>query len=55
MQTFKETGDSRYIFHSELDKACFQHCMDNGDFKDLTRRLGSDEILCNEAFNIAKN
>ena len=26
-----------------------------GDFKDLTRRTASDEILCDEAFNIAKN
>ena len=22
---FKETGDSRYIYQNELDKACFQH------------------------------
>ena len=25
IQKFKETGDSRYIYQSELDKACFQH------------------------------
>ena len=25
------------------------------DFKDLTRRTASDKILCNKAFNIAKN
>ena len=25
------------------------------DFKDLTRRTGSDKILRNKAFNIAKN
>ena len=24
---FKEIGDSRYISHNELDKACFQHDM----------------------------
>ena len=24
---FKETGDSRYIYHHKLDKACFQHNM----------------------------
>ena len=23
----KETGDSRYIYQNELDKACFQHDM----------------------------
>ena len=25
IQKFKETGDSRYIYKNELDKACFQH------------------------------
>ena len=24
-QKFKETGDSRYIYQNDLDKACFQH------------------------------
>ena len=55
IQKFKETGDSRYIYQNELDKACFQHDMAYGDFKDLTRRTASDKILCNKAFNIAKN
>ena len=27
IQKFKETGDSRYIYRYELDKACFQHDM----------------------------
>ena len=26
-----------------------------GDFQDLTRRVTYDEILCDKAFNIAKN
>ena len=25
IKQFKETGDSRYIYQNELDKACFQH------------------------------
>ena len=29
------TGDSRYIYRNELDKACFQYDMNNGDFKDF--------------------
>ena len=45
IQKFKETGDSRYIYQNELDKACFQHDMVYGDFKDLTRRTASDKIL----------
>ena len=31
----KETGDSRYIYQKELDKAWFQHDMACGDLKDL--------------------
>ena len=42
----KETGDSRYIYQNELNKACFQHAMAYGDFKDLPRRTASDEVLC---------
>ena len=52
---FKETGDPRYIYQNELDKACFQHNMAYGDFKDLTKRTVSDNILCDKAFNIPKN
>ena len=25
IKTFKERGDSRYIYQNKLDKACFQH------------------------------
>ena len=56
IQKLKKTGDSRYIYQNELDKACFQDDMANGDFKDLaTRRTASDKILHDKAFNIAKN
>ena len=52
---FKETGDTRYIYKNKLDKACFQHDMAYGDFKNLKRRTASDKILRDKAFNIAKN
>ena len=55
IQKFKETGDPSYIYKNELDKACFQHDMAYGDFKDLKRRTASDKILRDKAFNIAKN
>ena len=55
IRNFRKTGDSRYIYQNELDKACFQHDMAYGDFKDLTRRTASDKILRDKAFNIAKN
>ena len=45
----------RYIYQNELDKACFQHDMAYGDFKDLTKRIASDKILCDKSFNISKN
>ena len=55
IQKFKETGDTSYIYKNELDKACFQHDMAYGDFKDLKRRTASDKVLRDKAFNIAKN
>ena len=55
IQKFKETGDTSYIYKNELDKACFQHDMAYGDFKDIARRAASDKVLREETFNIAKN
>ena len=55
IQEFKETGDTNYIYKNELDKACFQHDMAYGDFKDLKRRTASDKVLRDKTFNIAKN
>ena len=44
IQKFMETGDTKYIYRNELDKACFQHDIAYGDFKDLKRRKQSVEI-----------
>ena len=52
IQKFKETGDTSYIYKNELDKACFQHDMAYGDFKDLKRRTASDKDLKDKEFNI---
>ena len=35
IRKIKETVDSRYVYQNELDKACFQHDMAYGDFKNL--------------------
>ena len=43
-----------YIYKNELYKACFQHDMVYGDFKDLAKRTASDKVLRDKAFNIAK-
>ena len=55
IQKFLKTGDTSYIYKNELDKACFQHDMDYGDFKDLARGTASDKVLRDKAFNITKN
>ena len=55
IQKFKETGDTSYIYKNELDKACLQHDMAYGDFKDLKRRTASHKMLIDKAFNFAKN
>ena len=55
IQKFKQTGDSRYIYKNELGKACFQHDMAYGDFKDFKKRTAADKVLRDKAFNIAKN
>ena len=55
IQRFKESRYSRYIYQDELDKSSFQYEMAYGDFKDLPRSIASDKVLCDKAFNIAKN
>ena len=55
IQRFMETGDTNYIYRNELDKACFQHDMAYGDFKDLKRRTQSDKVLTDKTYEIASN
>ena len=55
IQKFKETGDTSYIYKNEIDKACFQHDMAYGNFKDLKRRTASDKVLRDKTFNTPKN
>ena len=52
---FKRTGDKRYIYRNELDKACFQHDSAYADHKDLINRTGADKVLKNKAYDIASN
>ena len=55
IQKFKETGNTSYISKNELDKACFQHDMADGDFKDLAKRTAADKVLRDKAFKIASD
>ena len=54
-KNLKEAGDLRYINQNKLDKACFQHDTAYGNFKDLSRRIASNKMLHDKAFNIAKS
>ena len=55
IKEFKHTGDTRYIYRNELDKACFQHDSAYADHKDLTNRTKADKVLRDKAYNIASN
>ena len=55
IKKFKQTGDTRYIYRNELDKACFEHDSAYADHKDLINRTKSDKVLRDKAYNIASN
>ena len=55
IKKFKQTGDTRYIYRNELDKACFQHDSAYADNKDLINRTKSDKVLRDKAYDIASN
>ena len=55
IKEFKRTGDTRYIYRNELDKACFQHNSAYADHKDLINRTKADKVLRDKAYNIASN
>ena len=55
IKEFKRTGDTRYIYRNEIDKACFQHDSAYADHKDLINRTKADKVLRDKAYNIASN
>ena len=55
IKKFKQTGDTRYIYRNELDKAYFQHDSAYADHKDLINRTKADKVLRDKAYNIASN
>ena len=48
IENFKER-DLRFIYEQELDKTGLQHDMVDGGFKDLPRRVTSEELLRDKA------
>ena len=55
IKEFKRTGDTRYIYRNEFDKACFQHNFAYADHKDLINRTEADKVLRDKAYDIASN
>ena len=55
IKKFKQTGDTRYIYRNELDRACFQPDSAYADNKDLINRTKADDVLRDKAHNIASN
>ena len=43
------------MHRNDLDKACFQHDIACGEYKDLTKRTQSDQLLRDKSFEIASN
>ena len=55
IQKFIQTGNTIYIYRNDLDKACFQHDMAYGKYKDLEKRIQSDKFLKGKVFEIVNN
>ena len=55
IKKFNQTGDTRYIYRNDLDKACFQHDFAYADDKDLINRTRADKVLRDKAYDIASN
>ena len=55
IQKFRETCNLRNLYRNKLDKACFVHDAEYSDNKDLAKRIISDKILKDRAYEIAKN
>ena len=50
-----QTRNTNYIYKNDHDKACFQHNMAYGKYKDLAKRTESEKVLKDKALKIASN
>ena len=55
IKKYKQTGDTRYIYINDFDKACFQCDSAYADNRDLINRTKADKVLRDKAYNIASN
>ena len=54
IQKFMQT-ESNVICKNDINKACFQHLMAYGKYKDSTERTESDKFSKDKVFKIASN
>ena len=55
IQKFMQRGSKNYIYKNDLDKACLQHDMAYGKYKNWNKRTESDKVLKDKAFKIVSN
>ena len=55
IQKFMQTENTNYIYRNDLDKACFQHVMAYGKYKELAKRTESYKFLKEKTFKITIN
>ena len=55
IQKFEETGGTDYIYKNKLYKACSQHDMAYGAFKNLSKRTIADKVWWDKALKIASD
>ena len=55
IQKFRETGNLKYRYRNELDKACFAHDATYAGSKDLVKRTISDKIFKDRTYYIPRN
>ena len=51
IQKLMQTGATNHIYRNDLDRACFQHDMAYGKYKDLEIRTQSGKVLKDEGFD----
>ena len=55
IEKIMQTGNTDYICKNDLDRACFQHDMAYGKYKDLTKGIQPDKVFKGKAFEILSN
>ena len=53
IEKFMQTENTDFIYKNELERACCQHDITYGDFKNLSKRTQLDKVLRGKAFKIS--